>query len=360
MLMMLPLAPAGSNARELRVATRMLPPIVLTDGSGRLSGFAIDLWTSISDRMGTATRYQVTPDVGVLLKEVQSGRADVGVEAVSITAEREKEFDFSLPFLNAGLQIMVRSQTPGPHPRPSIYLLGLTAVEAILAWLATAALTILVLAHAVWVHQRRERSEIDSTENYWSGIRRAMSRVTGTVMAWGARDPRHWLARAIATCWALAGLVFVSIYTSHVATNFARQQVEPEITGLGDLPGRRVAATRGSTAAMYLRDIKAQVYEVTAINAAYNSLLDQRVDAIVFDAPVLLYYAANAGKGRVRMVGPLFQREDYGIVVAQNSALRKQINGALLELREDGTYQKIYDKWFTFECPGCIHDDEPR
>ncbi len=27
--------------------------------------------------------------------------------------------------------------------------------------------------------------------------------------------------------------------------------------------------------------------------------------------------------------------------------LRKQVNIALLALREDGTYQKLYDKWFT-------------
>jgi polar amino acid transport system substrate-binding protein len=60
----------------------------------------------------------------------------------------------------------------------------------------------------------------------------------------------------------------------------------------------------------------------------------------------LQYYAANAGKGRVQMVGPLFHKEDYGIVFQPNSPLRKRVNNALLELREDGTYQKLYDKWF--------------
>jgi polar amino acid transport system substrate-binding protein len=35
------------------------------------------------------------------------------------------------------------------------------------------------------------------------------------------------------------------------------------------------------------------------------------------------------------------------IAFASNSPLRKQVNNALLALREDGTYQQIYDKWFT-------------
>jgi ABC-type amino acid transport substrate-binding protein len=30
----------------------------------------------------------------------------------------------------------------------------------------------------------------------------------------------------------------------------------------------------------------------------------------------------------------------------RNSPLRKQVNVALLALREDGTYQQRYDKWF--------------
>jgi polar amino acid transport system substrate-binding protein len=74
--------------------------------------------------------------------------------------------------------------------------------------------------------------------------------------------------------------------------------------------------------------------------------LNKDVDAIVFDAPVLLYYAANDGKGRVQMVGPMFRREDYGIVFQQNKPLRKQVDNALLILREDGTYQQLYNKWF--------------
>jgi polar amino acid transport system substrate-binding protein len=34
-------------------------------------------------------------------------------------------------------------------------------------------------------------------------------------------------------------------------------------------------------------------------------------------------------------------------VFPRNSALRKQVNVALLALREDGTYLRLYDKWFT-------------
>jgi ABC-type amino acid transport substrate-binding protein len=51
-------------------------------------------------------------------------------------------------------------------------------------------------------------------------------------------------------------------------------------------------------------------------------------------------------RASVQIVGPVFQREDYGIVFPANSPLRKQVDSALFALLEGGTYQKLYDKWF--------------
>ena len=47
------------------------------------------------------------------------------------------------------------------------------------------------------------------------------------------------------------------------------------------------------------------------------------------------------------MIGTPFRKEDYGIIFRPGNPLRRQVNATLLQLREDGTYQQIYDKWFT-------------
>jgi len=219
------------ETQELQVVTRKAPPIVDMD-QGQLGGFAIDIWNSIAQRLQVATRYQVAPDVAALLERVRSGKADIGVGAISITSAREREFDFSEPILNAGLQIMVRSQGSD-----------------------------------------------------------------------GIKGPQ-------------------------------------------DLAGKRVATTPGSTAAAFLRELKARVYHYPALKYVYSALLDRKVDAVVFDAPVLLHHAAFEGKDRVKTVGSILRQEDYGVVFRKNSPLRDQANGALSALREDGSYQKLYDKWF--------------
>ena len=110
-------APAQREMQELRVVTRMVTPLVITQ-HGELTGFSIELWNKLAERMQVRTRYHVAPDVGALLEEVRSGKADLGIAAIAITPEREKQFDFSEPILNAGLQIMVRSQVHPNNPKP--------------------------------------------------------------------------------------------------------------------------------------------------------------------------------------------------------------------------------------------------
>ena len=49
------------------------------------------------------------------------------------------------------------------------------------------------------------------------------------------------------------------------------------------------------------------------------------------------------------MVGPLYEGQKYGIGFAQgNETLVKQVNEALAQMRKDGSYAKLYEKWFGF------------
>src|SRR4051794_18238133 len=78
-----------------------------------------------------------------------------------------------------------------------------------------------------------------------------------------------------------------------------------------------------------------------------TDMLEERtVDAVVSDSPILAYYLSHDGKGKVSLAGAVFRREDYGIAVPNGSLLRRRVDGALLALREDGTYQMIYERWF--------------
>ena len=78
--------------------------------------------------------------------------------------------------------------------------------------------------------------------------------------------------------------------------------------------------------------------------AAVQALLNGQVDAVVIDnMPAQEYVAANPG---LKILDTEFANEDYAIGVAKgNTALLDAINGALAELKADGTLQSIVDKY---------------
>ena len=334
---------AQGSVSKLRVATRVVPPMVIED-KGALRGFSIELWNSISARLNRETEYLVMSDVGELLDAVGEGRADLGIAAISITSEREIRFDFSQPILNAGLQILVRGAAGNAEPSP-LQLMRLFFSRTVI-WLGIALLMIMIPAHLVWVVERHHRNGIIPSRSYFPGIFHAMFWAAGTLATQADHMPRHWMARIVAVLWMFTAVVFVAFYTAQLTASLTAQQIRGSINGPQDLVGRNVGTTRASTAAAYLSENKAQVRELVSIDAAYDALLDKEVDAVVFDAPAILYYATHEGKGLAQVVGGVFHKEDYGIVFPTDSPLRKQVNEALLALRENGRYQKIYDEWF--------------
>jgi polar amino acid transport system substrate-binding protein len=118
------------------------------------------------------------------------------------------------------------------------------------------------------------------------------------------------------------------------------------IHGPADLPGKSVASVEGTAAVPYLQGVGARVKAFSQPADMFSALASGEVEAAVTFAPVLRYYAAHGGAGRVRIVGPEFQRGYLAFVVPLGSPLRRKIDGALVAIREDGTYRWIHERWF--------------
>jgi ABC-type amino acid transport substrate-binding protein len=89
-----------------------------------------------------------------------------------------------------------------------------------------------------------------------------------------------------------------------------------------------------------------QTIELENVEKGYRLLETGKVDAVVYDAPVLQHYASKKGKGKVQVVGLIFKEKSYGIALPRKSDLRDRINIALLQLEESGEYEEVNKKWF--------------
>jgi ABC-type amino acid transport substrate-binding protein len=118
------------------------------------------------------------------------------------------------------------------------------------------------------------------------------------------------------------------------------------VAGVEDLGGRRVATVAGTTAAEEMRTRPVDLVEVDDIDEAGALLLAAEVEAVVYDAPALDWFSRGEGRGRTAIVGGVFDPEYYAVAAAEGSPLTERIDRALLEAREDGTWQRIHDEWF--------------
>lgn len=336
---------AQTSQPPLLVATRAIPPFVFAD-KGELSGFSIELWRSIASNIGAEFKFVEYPNVADLLSAVENGKANAGIAAISITAERQQKFDFSLPMFTGGLQILVPDAKLNGGGTPNILSLFFSA--ALLQVIGLALLLIVIAAHIIWLSERHHKEGM-IPHSYFPGIFKACWWAAATLATQADEMPKGVVGRVLAIIWMFIGVLFVAYFTAAATTSLTVQQLQGDIKSIDDLPGKLVATTTGSTAATYLKEHKISILEVPKIEQAYEVLEAKKADAVVFDSPVLLYYAANQGQGKVEVVGSVFREENYGIVLPNNSPYRKSINRALLKLKEDGTYQSLYDKWFSVD-----------
>ncbi len=79
---------------------------------------------------------------------------------------------------------------------------------------------------------------------------------------------------------------------------------------------------------------------------AFEDLKAGRIDAIVNDYPVSMYLSKD--EPELDVVETIETNEKYGIAFAQdNDDLREAINKVLAEMKNDGTYDVIYEEWFS-------------
>ncbi|SFM68147.1 transporter substrate-binding domain-containing protein [Marinobacter zhejiangensis] len=225
--------PLGADTLKVVTDPSFVPFEMMDPATGRMTGFDMDILAAVAARAGFD--YSVsTMDFNGIIPSLQTGNVDLAIAGITITAERRAIIDFSTPYYDSGLRILVREDDDRVH-------------------------------------------RIDDLE----------------------------------------GLL--------VGTKLGSTSYDFLLSELGDSHG--VVAYPDS-------------------HEMFNALMAGDVDAVLFDAPNVGFFARNRGEGHVKTVGPLYQGQQYGIAFRKDSDWLHEVNSALEEIRRDGTYRAIYEKWF--------------
>lgn len=228
------LAAGTASAETLKVVTdpSFVPFEMMDQETGEMIGFDMEIIAEVAKRAGFDYELQ-TMDFNGIIPALQTGNVDIAIAGITITEEREKIVDFSDPYYDSGLRILVR--------------------------------------------------------------------------------------------------------------------VDSDVDEFTDLEGLKIGTKIGSTSYDYLMANLEKDGGVTPYPGSsdmYMALMSRAVDAVFYDAPNVGYFASTRGQGKVKTVGPLYEGQQYGIALVSGSKWLDAVNKALADIKADGTYKAIYEKWF--------------
>lgn len=137
--------------------------------------------------------------------------------------------------------------------------------------------------------------------------------------------------------------------------NIAVAADNADINSEEDLAGKIVAAQQGTTGAAKCEELKgagvvADVKILPDINVCMLELANGSIDAVIMDIPVNNKYVElhpEEVKIAAEFVVPEGEEEQFAIAVAKdNTELLDKLNAGLQHVKENGTYDELFDKYF--------------
>ena len=128
-----------------------------------------------------------------------------------------------------------------------------------------------------------------------------------------------------------------------------------DIKSIDDLEGKKIGTQMGTTGYIYCSDTpenggygEENVIAYDSGITAVQALVNGQVDCVVIDnEPAQAYVKANAG---LSILDTEFTNEDYAIGMNKgNACLLAAVNAAMAELKADGTFQMIVEKYIPAE-----------
>jgi len=328
--------PERTDDAPLVVAVKPSPPFTIREDDGQWHGISYELWEAIALETGREFELREV-SLAKMLQGLEDGSVDVGVAALTVTAEREGKFDFTHPFYQGGLGIAV-SKAPQSNMRLVWRLLSAQFLQAIGALVAV----LFVSGWLMWFFERNHTDDPRGVNSVFDAF--WWSAVTMTTVGYGDRVPQTTAGRMVAMVWMFSGILIISSFTATISSVLTVSQLETDIDGPEDLSGVRVGTVDASTSATWVQDqrLYAELYDSPA--EALQALESGLVEAVVYDAPVLQYLAHKHHSKTLMVLPHVFARQNYAIGLRQGLPGRERMNRVLLERVESSWYRELQQR----------------
>uniref|UniRef100_A0A8B9EWI8 Glutamate receptor n=1 Tax=Amazona collaria TaxID=241587 RepID=A0A8B9EWI8_9PSIT len=328
--------------------------------------FSYDLYLVTNGKHGKIVRGVWNGMIG----EVYYKRADMAIGSLTINEERSEIVDFSVPFVETGISVMVARSNGTVSP--SAFLEPYSPA----VWVMMFVMCLTVVAVTVFVFEYF--SPVGYNQNLTSGKRPGGPTFTIGKSVWllwalvfnnsvPIENPKGTTSKIMVLIWAFFAVIFLASYTANLAAFMIQEQYIDTVSGLSDRkfqkpqeqypPFRFGTVPNGSTERnirsnypdMHTHMVK---YNQRSVEDALTSLKMGKLDAFIYDAAVLNYMAGKDEGCKLVTIGSgkVFATTGYGIALQKDSRWKRAIDLALLQFLGDGETQKLETVWLSGIC----------
>ncbi len=340
---LLTLFPRTGTTKEsaLTVGVLVSPPFVMKSEQA-YSGLAIDLWEDLAANKQWAYEYKEYATFRDLLSATESGELDVAMTNLTITQQRALKVDFTQPWFDGGMRLMVSSDK-GTGFQSVVKGLAQAGFITAYAWIV-----FVVLFATVLLTLFDRRFDQSFPARWRDGVAESFYTVMSIVTSGRAPARKNlfgWLGRIWQALWLVCGVGILAFVTSSVTSVMTTLAISSQINSVDDLNGRAVGVLVGTVEEDYARKQGLSMRSYASLDEAAAALGNGDVVAVIADAPVLEYYVYSNPGLPVNVVGRLFERDKYGFALPLQSPLSREVTLAVLGAVDEGKVDEFKTKY---------------
>ncbi|XP_077445967.1 uncharacterized protein grin2da isoform X2 [Stigmatopora argus] len=336
----------------------------------KIVGFTYELYLVTNGRHGK----NIDGEWNGMVGEVVSNRADMAIGSLTINEERSEVVEFSVPFVETGISVMV-SRSNGTVS-PSAFLEPYSPA----VWVMMFVMCLSVVAVTVFIFEFF--SPVGYNRSLQSAKKSGGSKFTIGKSVWllwalvfnnsvPVENPRGTTSKIMVLVWAFFAVIFLASYTANLAAFMIQEEYIDTVSGLSDkkfqqpteqYPPLRFGTVPNGSTEENIRSNYPNMHQYMirnnqkGVEEAIDNLKTGKLDAFIYDAAVLNYMARKDEGCKVMTIGSgkVFATTGYGIALHKNSRWKRPLDLALLQLVGDDEIDMLERLWLS----GICHNDK--
>ncbi|KAH3842698.1 hypothetical protein DPMN_116202, partial [Dreissena polymorpha] len=393
-----PTKPEFQGNRTLRVITIIEEPFAQfkknSDGNGApmvdgkyLEGYCIDLAKMLQEKCDTPYDYHIelvgdkqygrwfkdkgcwNGMMGELIDDVacpEGGprkRADMAIAPLTINEERQRVVDFTKPFMQTGISIMIKKPD---KEKPGVFSFMYPLADKVWLCVMMAFLGVSFILFFVGRWSPYEWGDQDPKggppinnftllNTLWFSLGALMQQGSDTF-------PRSFSGRIVGCAWWFFTLILISSYTANLAAFLTIERLTPPINSADDLvkhPKIKYGTLNSGSSIAFFQEAKVDTYRkmwnhmstnagvlVKDVRTGVEKVRSSKGEYAFLCEVTYNYYHNQRKPCNTMKVGNNLDSKGYGIATPVGFYLKNQINVAVLRLREVGELMKLEQKWW--------------